>query len=143
MASDPRSDFMEKSRLLGDGEHVEDSDDLKALHLDTKDPRQRFIRDTQVLASGRSFTDVRKIYVDDLNDKGLGPRERFIRDARMLSDPDRVFGGRREVDGHQGLIMDARQSRSGRGYLKAITDEQDTSGEKDPRAALLKKLAAM
>ncbi len=115
MKNDPRAKFVQKSMRQAQGEQVLDDRDMSWKDLDTEEPRQRFIRDSHMLADGMSMADVRRINMDQENDIELSPRERFIRDSQRLCDPDSASDAK---SGKRTRIADAR--RTSKGHLKAI-----------------------
>ena len=104
---------MDRSRQLAEGETIHDSDLAETEGFDLGDPRQRFMRDSLLLAEGKSTAEVKQIQRDE-EKNGTGRQVRCDAFRRDLS------------------------GRLKPGQASLIKDEDD-----DPRQALLKKLSAM
>lgn len=65
MEKDPRRVFMDRSRQLAEGEILHDGDLAEAEGFDLGDPRQRFMRDSLLLAEGKSPAEVKQIRRDE------------------------------------------------------------------------------
>lgn len=149
MEFDPRSEFMALSNRVAEGEVIHDKDLLDDVHeADGDDPRQRFIRDSQLIAEGKSLADIRQIHEDERPQASLDHRERFIRDSQRLAAGESlqtVAKGAKGAKASRQIRNDAQRFNAGGKLnfktLAMIEDEDDE--EVDHRQMLLDRMARM
>ena len=144
MEKDPRQLFMDLNKRMADGETIHDADLIDVESFDAGDARQRFIRDSQLLAEGKTQADIRKIHEDEHPQAPLDHRQRFIRDSQRLAAGESIVKVAKEAKAYarKHVRVDAlRFATDGKLNLRLIDDEDED--EKDFRAVMLKRLAAM
>ena len=144
MEKNPRQLFMELSNRVAEGETIHDSDLVDVESFDAGDARKRFIRASHLLAEGKTLADIRQIHADEKPKEALDHRQRFIRDSQRLAAGESIVKVAREAKAYarRHVRVDAlRFATDGKLNLRMIDDEDED--EKDFRAAMLKRLAAM
>ena len=147
MEKDPRQLFMDLNKRLADGETIHDADLIDVESIDAGDARQRFIRDSQLLAEGMTQADIRKIHDDEKPKEVLDHRQRFIRDSQRLAageSPEKVAREAKAYARRHVRVDALRFATDGKLNLERLrlTGDGDED-EKDFRGAMLKRLAAM
>jgi DNA-binding transcriptional MerR regulator len=108
----------------------------------TKDHRKQFIGISRMLADGLSLGQVRQALDAADPEESSDPRTRFIRDSQRLARGESLAAvARKSAKGSERRIRtDAH--RIDYGASLKLADQEDEA-EKDLRAALLKRLAAL